>query len=414
MYADETSSKRWMYVALLLAIVVIGNTAVLFYTIQTSGTLNPELLKRIRNLERQIETKNNQTSSQMKSLEEQIENLNTRLRNIGYLNNTGTQLLAAIYNITKNSVVSIENRMRSGNTLIPKSFGSGFLYGAGGHIVTNNHVVEGASELVVTFLDGNVSRARMIGTDPYSDLAIIKLERNMSWLKPLPLGRSSALQVGETVVAVGSPFGLSSTMTAGIVSHVGRDLDAPGGYRIVDVIQHDVAINPGNSGGPLVNLLGEVVGINTAIVSESGTSSGVGFAIPSDTITREAPYLIDTGTYKHPYLGIRGVDVNPDIAEAASLNMTWGFLITEVVPSGPADKAGIRGGNVVKTVLGQNIRIGGDLIILIDGKMVRRLDDLSVYMERNKRPGDNITLTTIQSGKKLIKTVVLGERPPPS
>ncbi|MEM2921104.1 MAG: trypsin-like peptidase domain-containing protein [Candidatus Bathyarchaeia archaeon] len=280
-------------------------------------------------------------------------------------------------------------------------------------MVTNNHVVEGATEIVVTFFNGNVSKAVIVGEDPYSELAVLKLISAIPWLKALRLGNSSALKVGETVVALGSPFGLSSTMTAGIVSQTGRDLEAPGNYRIVDVIQHDVPINPGNSGGPLVNLRGEVVGINTAIASTSGTSSGVGFAVPSDTIAREVPVLIAKGSYEHPYLGVRGVDLNPDIAEAAGLNVTWGFLVTDVVSGGPCDKAGIRGGTSTKNVLGQTIRVGGDLIVGVDGYKVQRLNDISIYLERKKRPGDTVTFTIIRGGQKLYKTVTLGVRPPP-
>jgi S1-C subfamily serine protease len=390
----ENDAKRWMYVALLLALVVIGNTFFMFYAGTTSGVERRELLTRV------------------KTLEERIETLNTLLENIRYLNRTVVDLLPALYNLTKDSIVRIENRVGSGATMRVNSIGSGFVYSSDGYIVTNNHVVEGASELVVVFLNGNSSKARIVGTDPYSDLAVIKLDRKIPGLKPLPLGRSSTLQVGETVVAIGSPFGLSNTMTAGIVSQVGRDIDAPGGYSIFDVIQHDVAINPGNSGGPLINLRGEVVGLNTAIISASGTSSGVGFAIPSDTVAREVPYLIATGTYKHPYLGIRGVNVNSDIAEAAKLNITWGFLVTEVVPGGPADKAGLRGGRTDRVVLGQTIRVGGDLIVGVDGNQVKRLDDLSVYVERNKRPGDLVALTIIRDGKKLSIMLTLGERPP--
>ncbi len=218
------------------------------------------------------------------------------------------------------------------------------------------------------------------------------------------------LQVGETVVAIGSPFGLGSTMTSGIISQVGRELETTGGYKIVDVIQRDVSINPGNSGRPLINLRGEVVGINTAIASSSGTYSGVGFAIPSDTIAREVSELIDTGTYGHPYLGISGVEMSADIAEGADLNTTWGFLVTDVVRGGPSDKAGLRGGNIDKIIIGQRIRLGGDLIVSVDGRRMQRLGDLFVYLERGKKPGDSTILEIIRSGQKLPVTVLLGER----
>jgi len=404
-----------MYVALFLALVILANTAVLFYIgTPIPGAGSSGLLNRVKSLENQVQSLSNQSSSRIKALEEQVKTLNSQIQNLRTINSSGSLLLSTLYNLTRDSVVLIENRVMSGGALTPQSLGSGFVYRSDGYIATNNHVVEGAAELVVTFFNGNVSKATVAGTDPYSDLAIIKLSRPLPWLKALPLGSSSALKVGESVVALGSPFGLSSTMTAGIISQTERDLDAPGNYRIVDVIQHDVPINPGNSGGPLVNLRGEVVGINTAIASTStGTSSGVGFAIPSDTIAREAPNLIAQGSYAHPYLGVRGVDVNPDIAEAASLNVTWGFLVSDVVSGGPCDKAGIRGGNSNKVVLGQTIRIGGDLITGIDGNRVRQLDDISVYIERNRRPGDQVMFTIIRSGQKLTKLVTLGVRPPP-
>ena len=400
----ETDSKRWMYVALLLAIVVLGNSVVMFYTIFGPAPDTSELSEQIKNLETQI-----------RNFDTQIRALNTRLENRVYLNQSGSELLKGIYNLTRASVVLIQNRVRqTGGALVPQALGSGFVYRVDDqaqYIVTNNHVVEGASELLVTLEGGDSTKAAIVGRDPYSDLAVIKLSKSMPWLKPLALGSSSALQVGETVVALGSPFGLSGTMTSGIVSQVGRDLDALGGYKIVDVIQLDAAINPGNSGGPLVNLLGEVVGMNTAIISESGTSSGIGFAIPSDTIAREAPIIIAAGSYKHPYLGISGVDVNLDIAEAAKLNVTWGFLIGTVVTNSPAAQAGVRAGNRDITVLDQTVRIGGDLLVGVDGLVVKRLNDLSVYMERNKRPGDKVTLTIIREGQKLFLDVTLGVRP---
>jgi len=387
-----------MYVALLLGIVVLGNSFVMFYTVLNPVSNTSELSEQIRNLEAQIQA------------------LNIRLENRFYLNQSGNEVLTKIYNLTRASVVLIQNRKQTLTGLVTQSLGSGFVYRVDNeaqYIITNNHVVEDASELLVTFEDGNNTKATIVGTDPYSDLAVIKLSTNMPWIKPLALGNSSALQVGERVVAIGSPFGLSGTMTSGIVSQVGRDLDAPGNYKIVDVIQLDAAINPGNSGGPLVNLLGEVVGMNTAIISESGTSSGVGFAIPSDTIAREAPNLIATGTYKHPYLGVSGVDVNLDIKEAANLNVSYGFLVGTVAFNSPAAQAGIKGGNKDVTVLGQTVRIGGDLIVGVDDLIVKRLNDLSVYMERNKRPNDTVTLTIIRSGQKLFISVTLGERPPP-
>lgn len=395
--SEDVESRRWMYVSLILALVILGNSFVMFYTM-----LRPQ------------SSNNSQLAQQINDLETQIRALNTRLDNRFYLNESGNEVLARIYNLTRASVVLIENRLQTAQGLTPQSLGSGFVYSVNSqaqYLVTNNHVVEGATELLVTFEDGNSSKATIAGTDIYSDLAVIKLSTNMPWIKPLALGNSSELQVGETVVAMGSPFGLSGTMTSGIVSQTGRDLDSTGNYRIVDMIQLDAAINPGNSGGPLLNILGEVVGMNTAIISESNTSSGIGFAIPSDTIAREASDLIATGTYQHPYLGIAGTDNSLDIAGAASLNVTYGFLVGSVTPSSPAAQAGIKAGNSVITVLGQTVTIGGDLIIGVDGHIVKRLDDLSVYLERNKKPGDRISLSVIRGGQKLFISLTLGQRP---
>ncbi|MEM2921709.1 MAG: trypsin-like peptidase domain-containing protein [Candidatus Bathyarchaeia archaeon] len=398
----EKRSLLYFCLTVILASIVVQATGYLIASFIRPSPVESELLNRIRS----IECSNEQLSAKIKSLQDQLDLLRTQ--------NMGSSIdLTLLYETTARSVVLIENRVMVRGNLLTRSIGSGFVYSADGYVVTNNHVIEGANELLVIFLDGNASKATVVGTDYYSDLAILKLSREIPRLAPLPLGNSSKLKVGEIVIAMGSPFGLTSTMTAGIVSQIGRELDTGLGYKILDVIQHDVPINPGNSGGPLLNLRGEVVGINTAIASSTGTYSGVGFAIPSDTIAREASILIATGTYKHPYLGISGFEVDFDIAQAAGLNFTGGFLVTEVVSGGPADKAGIRGGITQKMVLGQIVRIGGDVIVAVDGRRVLQLDDLFVYLERAKRPGDVVDLTILRGGELLIKTVILGERPPP-
>ena len=394
---SEIDSKHWMYISLLLGIMILANSAMIFYT---SLTPNQDV---------------KQLQNQIASLEEKIRDLSSKLGGTVYINGSDNALIPSIYDATTGSIAVIENRLQTSQGLEPQALGSGFVYRADSSnqfLVTNNHVVENASDILVTFRDGNSSKATVVGTDVYSDLALIKLSTNMYWLKSLPLGKSSDLIVGQTVLAFGSPFGLSGTLTSGIVSQLGRDLETDSNYRIVDVIQLDAAINPGNSGGPLLNLDGEVVGMNTAIISGSNTSSGVGFAIPSDTIRREAPSLIANGTYSHPYLGVSGFDVNYDIGIAASLNVTYGFLIASVTAGGPADLAGIIGGDRDVTVLGQVIRIGGDLIVGVNGLRVRQLDDLSAYVERNCVPGNNVALTIIRGNKKLLLTLTLGVRPP--
>ncbi len=394
--AYQAASNRWIYVALVLGIVVLGNSFAMFLVVLQPSNNMKTLTEQIANLETQIKA------------------LNTQRRDLVYLNQSGNELVTRIYDLTRVSVVRIENRQRTAQGLVPYSLGSGFVYRVDDqaqYIVTNNHVVEGASSLLVSFESGNSSEATTVGTDPYSDLAVIRLNTNMPWLSAVPLGNSSILEVGERVLAIGSPFGLSGTMTSGIVSQLQRDIDATGNYKIVDIIQIDAAINPGNSGGPLMNLLGEVVGMNTAILTDSGTSSGVGFAIPSDTISREVPDLISTGSYSHPYLGVSGTDVTYDIAQAANLNVTYGFLVGSVAFNSPMAQAGIQGGTRSVPVLGQTVTVGGDLVVAIDGHRVTQLDDISVYLERNERPGDKVTFTVIRGNQKIFPAVTLGTRP---
>jgi S1-C subfamily serine protease len=360
------------------------------------------------------ETNLRRLEAQIAGLETQLQSLNTQLRNRAILNQSGTDVLSKVFSLTKDSLVLIENRVQTLQGLRSMSLGSGFVYSvnsANQYIVTNNHVVEGASSILVTFLDGSSSTASIVGTDEYSDLAVVKLSSPMPWFKSLALGNSSALRVGETVIALGNPFGLSGTVTSGIISQLGRDFDTSSNYKIVDVIQIDAAINPGNSGGPLVNLLGEVVGMNMAIISTSDTSSGVGFALSSDIIAREASSLILNGKYDHPYLGISGVDVDYDIAQVADLNVTYGFLVGDTSFTSPAAQAGIQGGTKDATVMGQTIRIGGDLIVGINEVIVRNLNDVSVYLERNNKPSDKVVLTIIRGNTRLSVDVILGTRP---
>ena len=309
-----------------------------------------------------------------------------------------------IYDQIKHSVVLVTTEI---------GLGSGFIYDLKGHIITNYHVIEDATTIQVTFLNGNTTEASRIGEDPYSDLAVIKVDPEVTTLHPVMLGNSSALTVGEPVAAIGNPFGLSDTITTGIISALGRELEALGGYVIIDIIQVDAAIYLGNSGGPLINLEGQVVGVNAAIISESGDFAGVGFAIPSDTVKRELSDLIANGTYLHPWLGVSGMDVNLAIAQHMGLEKAQGFLIINVVSGSPADQAGLQGGTELVIIEGRGILIGGDVIAGIDDQPVRKLNDLLVYAERNKSPGDEVTLTIIRNGQQLEKDVILGERPPP-
>lgn len=292
--------------------------------------------------------------------------------------------------------------------------GSGFVYDTNGHIITNNHVVSGGGRLDVTFLDGTVYRATLIGSDPFTDLAVLYVkDAPKEKLVPLPLANSSAIRVGEQVAAIGNPFGLSGSMSAGIISGVGRLIPAQeaGDFSIPDVIQTDAPINPGNSGGPLLNMRGEVIGINSAIFSTTGQFAGVGFAVPSDTMIKVVPSLITAGSFKHPWLGVAGRDMTPGIADRLGLEEPRGFLVMEVVDGSPAAQAGIRPGDQDATIDGVPIKLGGDVITGVDNKVVRKIDDILVYLQREKTVGDELNLTILRNGQEMQVTAVLGARP---
>ncbi|UCE15687.1 MAG: trypsin-like peptidase domain-containing protein [Candidatus Bathyarchaeota archaeon] len=375
-------SNKWAYAFIFLAILII-NTGFLTVT--------------YFNIQNQLSTLQDSLDDQ----KQQLQDMQQQFQILDYINQTRLMPWPKVYDQIKHSIVLIQTEL---------GLGSGFIYDLKGHIITNYHVIEDATTIQVTFLKGNVTEASRVGEDPYSDLAVIKVDPGATSLRPVVLGNSSALIVGEPVAAVGNPFGLSDTITSGIISALGRDLEAPRGYLIIDIIQVDAAINPGNSGGPLVNFEGQVVGVNTAIISGSGTFAGVGFAIPSDTAKRELPDLIANGTYIHPWVGISGTDVTLAIAQYIGLEKPQGFLIIEVVSGSPADQAELRGGNESVIIDGRQILIGGDVIVGIDNQSVRKLNDLVVYTERNKRPGDQITLTIIRSGQQQLMNLTLGER----
>jgi serine protease Do len=352
-----------------------------------------------------------------------------------------TKTFTDIFKQTQNSTIQIKSTMPDNNEVIIVNgnpigknnvgLGSGFVYDSQGHIVTNNHVVSGANKIEVTFVDGNTYSAKVIGGDPYTDLAVLEItDNNFSpqMVVPLMIGNSSNLLPGETVAAIGNPFGLYGSITEGIVSGVGRLLplsetepidpqqglfssakSAPA-FSIPNIIQTDAAINPGNSGGPLLNMNGEVIGINTAIFSNTGSNSGVGFVIPSDTMKKVVPSLIRSGYYKHPYLGVSGIDVTPDVAKFMKLNETKGFLVTDITSGSPADKAGIHGGDVLSDLNGTEVELGGDVITGIDNTTVRKIDDILSYLEAQKQVGDTTKLTIIRDGKPQEVNVILSDR----
>lgn len=299
--------------------------------------------------------------------------------------------------------------------------GSGFVWDKKGHIVTNNHVVGEADEIEVTFHDGTTVPAELVGADPYTDLAVIKIDLNAESLKPVGVADSRLVRVGQLAIAIGNPFGLEGTMTVGIVSALGRTMPAGEGfqvgpvYSIPDVIQTDAPINPGNSGGVLVDDQGQVIGVTFAIESPVRANAGIGFAIPASIVQRVVPALIEEGSYQHPYMGISGGALTPDLAEAMDLEPTQrGALITEVTPDGPADKAGLRGSDRQVEIDGQETRVGGDVIIAVNEEPILDMDDLIAYLTNNTSVGDQITVTVQREREQVEVEVTLGVRPGPS
>src|SRR6266571_4653024 len=365
------------------------------------------------------------------SREQQISYTTFSLQNINSPSGSSAPLsLKTIFKQVENSVVQVTRKIpAAASPLNPQSpnataLGSGFVYDNQGHIITNGHVVGDAKIVDVTFVDGNRDTAKVIGTDIFSDIAVLQISRNttqqqqqqlLASVEPLAIGNSSKLEVGDQVIAIGNPFGLSDTMTTGIVSGVGRLLPAAAGagFSIPNTIQTDAPINPGNSGGPLLNIQGQVIGMNTAIFSASGTFSGIGFAIPSNSIMRIAPALIEKGYYIHPYLGLNGATLTSDLSEnltgAPAATNLKGIYIDTITKNGPADKAGVHG----STTDQYSKKHAGDVIIGVDGHTVVRIDDLISYIDQHKSVGDNITLTVYRNGHAMDLKATLTPRPSP-
>ena len=289
--------------------------------------------------------------------------------------------------------------------------GSGFVYSDDGYIITNQHVVRDAQKVTITFLDGEAYIGDVVGRDRDLDIAVVKVDPSNTYIQPIKIGDSSKLKVGEKIAAIGNPFGLSGSMTSGIVSQIGRLLPQESGYSIPDVIQTDAAINPGNSGGPLINMKGEVVGINTAIQSATGEFSGIGFAVPSNTVKKVVPILIEKGEFSHPWMGISGTDVDPELAEVRGLNSSKGFLVVSVIEGSPAEQAGLLGVTETKEIDGREFAMDGDIITSIDGKTVRKISDILVHLQREKSIGDEMILSVNRGGEVLELTMILEERP---
>jgi S1-C subfamily serine protease len=333
---------------------------------------------------------------------------------VGIVKASDTELpLPDLFQKVEKSVVQITDS--SEINVFESRLGSGFVYDDNGHIITNHHVVSGGgNRLDVTFPDGIVYRASLIGSDPSADIAVLYVEEApKEKLLPLSLADSSKVRVGERVAAIGNPFGLSGSLSNGIVSGVGRQIPAEEeeGFTIPDIIQTDAPINPGNSGGPLLNMRGEVIGINSAIYSTTGQFAGVGFAIPSNTIAQVMPSLITTGSYQHPWLGVAGRDMTPGIADRLGLDEPRGFLVMDVVTGSPAEKAGIQRGNEDTVIDGIPIKLGGDVIIAVDNNTVRKIDDILAYVEMKKSVGDDLKLTILREGQTMEVIATLAARP---
>ncbi len=334
-----------------------------------------------------------------------------------------TQINTRVYQQAAPSVVAVQvldedmlGKSDESDKLHPFFFstgeGSGFVIDKEGHILTNNHVIEDAESVVVTFYDGLQAPAEIIGSDQNTDLAVIKVDPQGLNLRPVTFGDIDNLQVGDRLLVIGNPFGNANTLTTGIVSALGRLIDLPESfYSLPEVIQTDAAINPGNSGGPMLNARGEVVGVTFMLQSETRSNSGIGFGIPSYFARRVSHDIIETGAFRHPYIGIRGVTLSPFAARALGLQVDRGVLVKEVLQDTPADKAGLRGGEENETIEGLTFKVGGDVITAIDGQPVLVFDDLLAYLGRYSAPGDTITLTVHRNGKTLEIPLTLAPRP---
>lgn len=387
--ADEAGMSARMAGGLIIFLIVGG---ILGFGL-SSFLANPE--------ENTVSENCRHVVSRVSNLEKRIQTLESVLSNYSASDNF-TWPIPAIYQQAVRSVVKIEvititesffGQQRS------TALGSGFVYNDSGYIISNEHVVGEAEEITVTFSNGDTVEASLVATDPYSDIGVIKVDPSkVENLEPLNLGDSSGLEVGERVIAIGNPFGLSRTVTTGIVSQTGRLLQTETGYSIPSVIQIDAAINPGSSGGPLLDFGGRVIGITTAIETQTGTFTGVGFAVPSALVRKVVADLIEKGEYKHPWIGIGGQNVTFEIAEEKGLEKARGFLISYVGPDSPADKAGLQ---------------EGDVVLAIDGREIFGLEDILSYIELNARPDEMVNLQVFRDGKIKSLELKLGVRPSP-
>lgn len=323
------------------------------------------------------------------------------------------QVLVDLYQRVNPAVVNITTYGEQSNMVIGLGEGSGFIYDDKGNIITNAHVIHGSDQIEVTFADGLIRTAEVVGEDLHSDLAVVRVDPLPEGVHAIPLGSMEDLAVGQSVIAIGNPFGLQGTLTRGIISALGRTIPALTIFSIPQSIQTDAAINPGNSGGPLLNLEGEVIGVNAQIETDgtSRANSGVGFAIPVSIVEKVVPELIKDGNYEWAWLGVRGGDVDPSLVEAMDLPVERGAYLWQIEPNGPAELAGLQGYNETVDVNGRSVDIGGDVVIAIDGKTVNSFDDLLIYIALNASPNQEVTLTILRNGKTQDVTVRLAPRP---
>jgi S1-C subfamily serine protease len=352
--------------------------------------------------------------------------LNSEAFKIGQLgrsisNGTRDLSLTQLFTGVEKSVVQITSTSSSKSSYLNRfasnyRLGSGFVYDSNSHIITNSHVVADSKNIEVTFMDGNIYRARLMGSDPFTDIAVLYVQDlPKNTLLQLPLEASASVDVGEQIAAIGNPFGLSGSMTAGIISGLGRVLPSSPKlayrYSIPSIIQIDAPINPGNSGGPLLDMAGEVIGINSAIFSSTGDFSGIGFAVPSNTISKVVPSLISRGSFSHPWIGLSGININSEIAVAIGLKQPTGFLVLDTVAGSPAQKARLHGGYKVTNIGGRQIALGGDVIEQIDKIKVRKVDDIAIYIESTKSVGDSVSLYVFRDGHSQRVNLTLAKRP---
>jgi S1-C subfamily serine protease len=321
------------------------------------------------------------------------------------------RLISELYASVSPSVVHVTSRVITmdffwGPTP-SEGTGSGFVIDKEGHVVTNNHVVEGAESIEVILSDETQVPAQIVGVDPPNDLAVLKIEVDPEKLMPIRLGDSTELRVGQRAIAIGNPFGLDRTLTTGVISALGRPLQEDENTVVYNVIQTDAAINPGNSGGPLLNMRGQVIGVNTAIRQNA---EGIGFAVTVDTIKRVVPELIKMGRYPHPWLGVLGYSITPELAQALDLPVQRGLLVARLYRSSPADRAGLRGATREVIVGNRRLLAGGDILTAVDETAVRDWDSLQEYLEQNTRVGQMVTLTLLRDGQELKKTATLAEQ----